>query len=902
MTRKATPANAGQLQLAVRPFLVVFALLALLGSLATTPMHATAQHSFSGGAPASAYDPAIPTPGAALGHDIGEWFTPHHAILRYAERLAEISPRVRLDTVALTFEGRELMLAVVTSEANQARIDEIRADANRIGEPLGIPAAELDAAAGRVPAIAWLGYTVHGNEASGTEASLALLYQLAAGSDAETRMILDSVVVLIDPVQNPDGHERHVQDVTRMRGALGVPVHPDAMIHQGSWPGARTSHYYFDLNRDWFILSHPETRGRVATFRRWHPHVGVDLHEMGSNSTYFFAPPMEPVNANVDESIIRWWDIYAAANATAFDEFGWSYFRREGYDEFYPGYGVSWPILTGAVGMTYEQASSRGGAIRRDDGTILTLREAAHHHYTAAWATLTTSALRARERVRSYLDFRRSAITDGERAAMRTVVIARGGQGRADTLARRLLENGIRIRRLEPGTELRDAMPYGGERAGSARLERGGWLVDLAQPQGRLARAILEPNAELDSSFIAEELESRRTGESDRFYDLTAWSLPFTYRVQAWWTRGAVGGGEIVSLSDSVVWPADSRDIAELGAPARYGYAFEPGSEPSMALLALLLRDSVRVWHAPRSFRVGGNAFPHGAFVVRVAANDSGVHELVRRRAGETNARVVALGSAGVDEGTDLGSNSVQPVNAPRVALLGGAPVSGNSFGFAWYAFDQRLRYPVTKLDVGAVRGGALADFDVLVVPSVSSTAMQRELGESGSARIADWVRAGGILIAIERAMEWIADEDSDLARIRLRSDTVRADGDPGAPLPARVPGAIVRAIADTLSPLLAGVNTRELPVLVFSDLVFTTPPDVRPGELVIRYAPENRLRLSGYLWPEVPARLAGTPYLWTEGVGNGRVIGFAGDPNFRDLWRGLLPLFANAVFLGPTM
>src|SRR5690606_4414187 len=274
----------------------------------------------------------------------------------------------------------------VSSAANIARLGQIEADAQRVAmTPTSSDAAE---SLSRLPAIAFLAFTVHGGEASGVEAAIALLYQLAAGRDAETQMILDSSLVIIDPVQNPDGHERHVQDVMRRRGSSGLPVHGAAMVHNGSWPGARTSHYLFDLNRDWFIHSHPETRGRVAVFRRFWPHVAVDLHEMGSNSTYFFAPPMEPVNKNVHESIQRWWDIYAAANAAAFDAQGWSYFRREGYDEFYPGYGVSWPILTGAVGMTYEQASSSGGAIRRSDGTILTLRDAASHHYTAAWATV----------------------------------------------------------------------------------------------------------------------------------------------------------------------------------------------------------------------------------------------------------------------------------------------------------------------------------------------------------------------------------------------------------------------------------------------------------------------------------------------------------------------------------
>jgi hypothetical protein len=237
------------------------------------PASLPAQHPF---APSGDFDSTVPTPRQVLGHDIGERFTPHHLIGRYLDRLAVTSRRIRVDTLGATFEGREVFLAVVTSEANRRRLPEIEADARRLAEARGTP-AELEAIARRLPAIVWLGFTVHGGEASGTEASLALLYQLAAGRDAETRAILDSVVVLIDPVQNPDGHERHVQDVMRRRGVLAVPESPAAMIHRGTWPGPRTSHYQFDLNRDWFLLSHPESRARVTSFLRWWPHVAVDL-------------------------------------------------------------------------------------------------------------------------------------------------------------------------------------------------------------------------------------------------------------------------------------------------------------------------------------------------------------------------------------------------------------------------------------------------------------------------------------------------------------------------------------------------------------------------------------------------------------------------------------------------
>lgn len=861
-------------------------LTALCGLLLCAPA-VSAQHSLGGNGP---YDPAVPTPRAVLGYELGDYFTQHHRVLKYAERLAATSRRVRLDTTAVTYEGREVLLAIITSERNQQNIEEIKRAAQRLADPRTLSAGERANLIATTPSIVWLGFTVHGGEASGVEAALGMMYQLAAGQDAETRLILDSTVVLIDPLQNPDGHERHAQDVLRARGSTWIPPLGSALVHQGTWPGPRTNHYYFDMNRDWITHSQPETRGRIATMLEWYPHVAVDLHEMGSSSTYFFPPPMDPVNKNIPGNIRDWWDVYAAANAAAFDARGWSYFRREGYDEFYPGYTSSWPIYMGSVGMTYEQASSAGGAIRRRDGAVLTLREAASHHYTTAWATTLTTARLRQRRIQDFVTFRQSAIDEAARSSVRSIIFERDETGRADSLALLLLNNGIQVQRLRNATDLRGARAFA--HTNGSRAAAGSYVVDLAQPQGRLARVMLEPDAELDSIFIREEIERRETAQSSHFYDVTAWAAPYMFRLRAWTSSSVPGGAEAVTA-------------ASLGQPvpavpqARYGYAIAPGSDAGVRMLAALLADSVRVNVAQRSFRVGDANMPQGAFLVRVASNDPNVHEKVRRHAAATGARVVALHSAMVDEGTDLGSNSVVPVRTPNIALAGGSGVGGNSFGFTWYTFDQQLRYPITTIDLASLIN-VIDEFNVVIIPSAGG-GIDNVLGESGRTRLGQWVRDGGVLITLDGATNWLASERAGVSRLRARRDTTRADDQPGAPLPAGVPGAIVRAVVDTLSFLTIGVQETEIPVLVFSDRIYREPRDVRYGEVVLRYAPENRLRLAGYLWPEVPPRLAGSPYLWTERVGRGRVIAFAGDPNFRAMWRGLLPIFANAALLGPS-
>ncbi len=868
-------------------------ILSLLTACAVcAPLTADGQHSYSEAG--STYDPRVPTPRAILGYELGERFTPHRAVMRYVERIAAASQRVRVDTVARSFEGREMLLITISSPTNMGRLDAIRADAQRVADPRGATVADVNAVAGRLPAIVWLAHSVHGGEASGVEAGLALLYQMAAGTDAATMMALDSTVVLIDPVQNPDGRERHTHDIERTWSAQSLPTEPGALNNSGSWPGARTSHYSFDLNRDWFIMSHPESRGRVQSYLRWMPHVAVDLHEQGSSASFYFAPPREPDNQNNPKHLSKWFAIFAAAHGADFDTHGWSYFRREGYDSFYPGYGEGWPMLTGAIGMLFESASSSGGSILRNDGAIRTLRQAAWEHYTAEWATVRTSARRRSELVADYAASRRDAITIHTAGPIRAIVLERDAQGRADSLAVKLKANGIDVRRLSAEVDLKDATMYGETRpAASTKVAAGGYVIDLAQPQGHLAKAILEPDAALDSAFIRTELEIRRTGQPNRFYDLTAWSMPFAHRVKAWHTRSLPPS--LAPLGDLPARPAAS------ASRPRYGYAWEPGSEAANHLLAALLKDSVKVWYAPRAFTSGGRRFANGAFLARLFFNNASIHERIAQHATQAGATVYPIASAGVDEGTDLGSNSVRPINRPRVALLAGPPVSGGSFGFAWYAMDQRIGYPTTLFDASSIAGGALDGFTTLIMPSLNGGALDRVLGEVGKTRLAEWVRGGGVLITIEGATSWLAQESTKLGRIRVRRDTTRADSAGGAPLPAGLPGVIARASTDSLSPLLAGVAEREIPVFANSDRILTVPKDLRAGEAVIRFADKDRVRLSGYYWPEVPERIALSPWLWTERVGSGRVIAFAHDPNYRDLFRGLLPIFGNAVLLGGT-
>jgi hypothetical protein len=517
--------------------------------------------------------------------------------------------------------------------------------------------------------------------------------------------------------------------------------------------------------------------------------------------------------------------------------------------------------------------------VRRTDGTVLTLAMAVRNHYSASMATVTTAGLRRTDRVRDYLAERRANLNVPADAPMRTIFIERDVAGRGESLAVVLARNGIEVT-LNNGLPA-DAVPYPNTKGPNPPLVL---AVDLAQPQGRLAKALLEPDATLDSAFIREELERRRTAQPNRFYDVTAWSLPMAFGVRAWTSKSAPGPKVVFQL-------APPGQI--VGGRAAHAYAFAPGSESALRMLGTLFRDSILVYFAPKAFKIGAADFPSGAFIVRVAPNGERVHASVERAARESGMRTFALNSALVETGTDLGSNSVIPMRAPRVAMLGGESVNGNSFGFAWYALEQRLGYPVTTVEANFITNPAFSSFNVLVMPSANGVPAM--LGEEGVRRLQQWVRDGGTLITIENATSWLASTASGLSRLRPRS--AARDSSSGPALSASIPGAMLRVDGDTLSPLLAGLDPARLAVLANGDRAFEAPRDARPQEAVLRMPERARLRMSGYLWPESWDRQARAVYLWSERVGRGRVVGFAGDPNYRDLMRGLLPLFGHAVF-----
>src|SRR5688572_19858490 len=482
--------------------------------------------------PGAKYDPAIPTIKSVLGHDHGEVITPPEGVAQYLQALQKAAPtRSRLIEYARSWEGRPLWLFVIGSADRIAKLDQIKADIQRFADPRRTPAADGDRLARELPVVVWLIHGVHGNEISSADAALVEAYHLLASQgEAGVDAVLRDALVLIDPMQNPDGRARFIATNSLGRAMNADPA-PYSAEHDEPWPGGRSNHYLFDMNRDWFAQSQPETRGRIRIGLECQPQITVDLHEQGADNAYYVAPPAEAINPHVTNSPIAARDLIGNPNGARFDERGWPYYVREVYDAFYPGYGDSWPTFEGSIGMTYEQASARGLAFTRSDGDTLPYRDGVMHHFNAAIVTAITAA-RNRERfMREYLEYRRSAIAEGEKGPIRDYVLVPGHDpSRADALAKNLATQGIEVRRAEEPIKL-----------AARTIPAGAYIVSNAQPAARMIRNLLDPKTEQSAEFIKKQEERRKMRLNDQIYDITAWNLPMLFDVEMATSPSAIG-------------------------------------------------------------------------------------------------------------------------------------------------------------------------------------------------------------------------------------------------------------------------------------------------------------------------------------------------------------------------
>ncbi len=846
------------------------------------------------------YNPAVPTLKAVVGHEPGEAITTPDEIGRYLDALAKAAPdRTRLVQYATSWEGRPLQYLMVGSRDRMARLDDIRRDL----QALASGAAGADRLIPDLPVVVWLLHGIHGNEVTSSDAALQEAYHLlAARNDADVNLTMREAIVIIDPMQNPDGRQRFVTQNLLGRGPEPDP-NPQSAEHDEPWPGGRVNHYLFDMNRDYFAMSQRETEGRARVMLEWYPQVVADLHEMSGNSTYYFAPPADPFNPFIPEAQRQSLEMFGRANAAAFDRRGFPYFVRETYDAFYPGYGDSWPGFHGAVAMTFEQASPRGLVFRRDDGTVLTYRQGVTHHFTAAMTTALTAARNRERLLRGFLDYRRSATALADKGTREYLIPPGADPSRAERLARLLVEQGIQVKRSEEAFQ-----------AGSQPLPRGTFIVPLAQPAGRLVRNLLDPDVQMDEAFLKEQDRRRKARLPDQIYDVTAWSLPLMFDVD-------VVATDKPSAVRSVDVRADER--APVLAPVQAGTLgfLMPWSSGAAATAAEALGQGIRIETFDETLTHAGRKYPLGTAFVRFSENPEGTAATLRQIAQRHRAELVPVSETWTDEGLSLGSGRAARLKAPRVLLAWDAPTSSVSAGWARYVLEQRFGQRVTAMRVSTLQNYDMRDYDVLVLPSG-----RYDFSDDALRRLKDWIRNGGTLITIAEASRWAARDTVGLLSTDtlLRSgapDKEKAPGPAGAApaakpeeaskpfdfdkaiqpdkeAPETLAGAILRVTLYPYHWLTAGLDG-DIQAVVEGSRVFS-PLKLDAGVNVGTYAPADRLVAAGLVWKEAQPLLAGRAYLMHQPMGRGHVIAFAEDPNYRAYAEATELLFINAVLLGP--
>jgi hypothetical protein len=846
--------------------------------------------------PGAQYDPDVPTLQQVVGHDFREEVTAPDDVVRYMEALAESAPeRTHLIRYAESWEGRPLVVLVIASAARIAQLDQVKDDLTRLAHPEGLTDSETEALLERLPVVTALMHGVHGNEISSSGAAMAEAYHLlAAQEDPIVDLILEQSLVLIDPVENPDGRARFVAQNT-----MGRARWPDAATysaeHDEPWPGGRVNHYLFDLNRDLFIQSQPETRGKIEVFLEYWPHIVVDLHEMGGNATYFFPPTAAPENPWYGERQIALMDVFGRANATAFDQRGFAYFNRDVYDLFYPGYVDMWPMSHGALGMTYEQASARALVLKRDDGDLLTYGDGVLHHFTAAITTAETSARNRESILRDYLAFRREGIELGSSGAAEYILHSAHDPGMAERLARMLVRNGIEVRGVTGAVEV----------DGRTLSERGTYIVPMDQPAHRFARDLLDAHVPMDEAFLQRQIERRANRQNDEIYDITAWSQSLLWDVEVVTSDRRTGmSGEMLE--------ADAPAEAVTSLPrALVGYLVPWGTNAA-SLVVEALREGIRVGAGGGTFTLGGREYGVGTAIIRTSENDDDLPGRLAELAAKHGAEVIPIDDSYVREGMSLGSNSVRDLREPKVLLVYDAPGQTYSVGWARYVLERRYGQRTTAVRASSLGRVALADYDVIVFPSGN---FDSAVGDGLRDQLRGWMSDGGTVITMAESTRWAA--RSGLLATTAERRGGRAEGtdapdadtpdqpieyideiSPGDESPESVPGAILRVLLDTEHWLTSGTDG-EIGALVQGSRVFR-PIALDRGSNVGRYAELDGLVLSGTVWEESQPQLASKAFLMHQRVGGGQIISFAEDPNYRAYSEATQLLFINAVLMGP--
>jgi hypothetical protein len=805
------------------------------------------------------------SPESFLGYSIGEKFSFHSRITDYVKYVANENPKqTKLISYGQTNEGRPLQVIIVGNEANIANLESIRTNNLK-----GIGLADGTATA-EIPAIAWLSYNVHGNEAVSSESVMVVLYELLNKQNAVTQDILKNTVVILDPCINPDGRDRYANWYNRYVGTQ-PDLNAASVEHHEPWPGGRFNHYLFDLNRDWAWQTQVESQQRMKLYHEWMPHLHADFHEMGANSTYYFPPSAKPFHEDLTIWQRDFQNLLGEYNKKRFDKNGWLYFTKESYDLLYPSYGDTYPSYNGAIGMTFEQggSGSAGLAFAREDGDTLTLKDRIAHHVATSMGTLEAISANKQDVVTNFRKYFNEASSNGVGKYKSYVIKTEGNEEAVIALKKTL--DGIQIKYgFTDSRRKLSGFDYSTRKDGSFDVQETDLIISVKQPKGKLVKILFEPETVLEDSNT---------------YDITTWSLPYAYGLKAFATS-----------SDLSVGSKDAAERMKMEVPAQtpYAYLVDNNSFQDTQLLAHLLKNKVKVRFNEKPFSTASKSYKSGALLITKKGNEAlgnRFNELVVEAANKFGSEVEVVNSGLVSSGSDIGAYSVEFVKAPKVGILIGEGISPTAAGEVWHYFEQQVNYPATIIDVAYFSKINLWDFDVLILPSgrYGSTISSTE-------EVKRWLSDGGKLIALENSNSLFADSKGFGLKSKTGKDKpnklLKYGNQEREGISAQIPGAIYKINVDATHPLGYGYDNGYYAILKSSNAYEYLEKGWNVGTI------STDSYVTGFAGSKAKEQMKESLLFGVESIGKGNVVYMIDNPIFRGFWYGGKQLFGNAVFM----
>jgi hypothetical protein len=802
----------------------------------------------------------LKSPSEFLGYELGTQFTRHHEVVDYYHYLASADPtRVKLDVYGKTNERRPLLLAYISSAENITNLEDIRKEHLKNTKGEGNPSK----------AIVWLSYNVHGNESVSTEASMQTAYELLT----KKTTYLENTVVLIDPCINPDGRDRYVNWYNETKNTPNN-VDPNSKEHHEGWLTGRANHYMFDLNRDWAWLTQVESQQRLKFFNKWLPHVHVDFHEQGVDDPYYFAPAAEPFHEVITDFQREFQKIIGKNHAKYFNANGWFYFTKERFDLLYPSYGDTYPTYNGGIGMTYEQGGSgrAGLGIITSIGDTLTLKDRIAHHHTTGLSTVEVASGNVQRLNDEFKKFY------GKKDFKYKDYVINGEHDKMIALLKLLDQHDIEVGMAKNGTTVR-GYNYKTGKSGSIKTNLNSVVISTDQPKGTLVKVLFEPNAMLSDSVT---------------YDITAWSLPHAYGVNAIASENSVPS---IGSDKKVKTFYVGRPSSPIDENA-YAFLTDWNSMKDARFLADLIKEKIRVRHNYKPFSLDGKNYKRGTLIITKGDNQNHKDFLgtLQRIAEKHKKQLTSAATGYVDSGKDFGSGWVQMIDDVKVAVLSGEPTSTLRFGEIWHFFEQQLHYPFAVIDASYINRIDLSEYDVLVLPGgwgYNSFMDEEMLGE-----IKDWVRNGGKLIAMGGSISSISGEGGfGLKKKKTEKDSSQYlqpyDGSEREQIKSAITGAIFKAKVDNTHPLAFGYGKD-----YFSLKLGNNAFDYLSNGNVVYLEKNQNKPVSGFAGSEAQKTIDKTLIFGVDNYGRGSVVYMVDNPLFRGFWENGKLFFANAIFL----